>query len=739
MAILNDPDDLSQGGSTSVSDAAWGTPSGADVTITSAGSGLPTIAAGAFFEVRSHSNAVNNGLYVATGSPTTASLPATKVSGANPAAAAGEAVTTLGTTAVPKSIFFDTAARRIYLIEDGELSADGVYGRAVYSAAVDLWHSDAFLIAAAPFPMRCIDYDAGKFILGQDPSGNYNGWNWADSSTHSIRTTKLLRSCGWTAYDAAGAVRDTWACIKTLGSFEADATDTAYYQLGTNQATNDSVDFTFAGPVNEAIKVYDATVCRAQATPNGFDFVDGGAGNDSVERNDGGSFITDGFKVGGRFVVANAAEAGNDGSYTILAVAAASMEVATGSFTADTDDVTATIDVDNRAAFAVKLRVRDADALGKTFASSNLAAIEETALTNKISAFPLSNAADVKITVTDATIDGSAPYTGMSITYYAAAQSLGGSGLLVGGPYNFGIVVDANNGTAEQVYAYVQRRLRLTTDVDAGAGTVIGRCADGLCRFLGDAFEVGSIDGGSTVPTNPLGGGSGVMVINLNAASRNDTTVRDNTGTVRSFPVSVTVTLDSNSIVEADDDAYAWLFFAYTIRTTVTDLVVNSAGTFTSAGGGLPTSIDGGDGGYILLSGLTGADAAMNGVYQVTETTSANSWAVQRYDGTAMATTTAASCTVDQHAVNTPGALIVDDSLGADIAGAATSDIVAAIDFSSNVQGGRTGGTTMYVVGKSMGKAGAQPYQGDVVTIDGTAPVTVPLAASSELNYSNPA
>jgi len=45
----------------------------------------------------------------------------------------------------------------------------------------------------------------------------------------------------------------------------------------------------------------------------------------------------------------------------------------------------------------------------------------------------------------------------------------------------------------------------------------------------------------------------------------------------------------------------------------------------------------------------------------------------------------------------------------------------------------------MYVVGKSMGKEDAQPYQGDVVTIDGTVPVTVPLAASSELNYSNPA
>lgn len=78
--------------STNVTDAVWGSSSGANTTITSAGAGLPPMTAGDHFSVRNHSTAANNGIYVATGSPTTSSLPATKLTGSNPADAAAEAV-----------------------------------------------------------------------------------------------------------------------------------------------------------------------------------------------------------------------------------------------------------------------------------------------------------------------------------------------------------------------------------------------------------------------------------------------------------------------------------------------------------------------------------------------------------------------------------------------------------------------------------------------------------------------
>jgi hypothetical protein len=97
MAIKFDPDDYSQGASNAVSDAVWGTPTGNQVTITSAGTNLPALADNDFFEVRDHTNSQNNGLYqVNDGSPTTGSVTADKVSGPNPVTAASEAVTIAG-------------------------------------------------------------------------------------------------------------------------------------------------------------------------------------------------------------------------------------------------------------------------------------------------------------------------------------------------------------------------------------------------------------------------------------------------------------------------------------------------------------------------------------------------------------------------------------------------------------------------------------------------------------------
>ena len=87
LAITMEP-----GAAVAVADGAWGSSSGTATTITSATNALPLFVAGEFFAVTNHSTAANNGTYVATGTPTTASLAATKVTGSNPANAAAEAV-----------------------------------------------------------------------------------------------------------------------------------------------------------------------------------------------------------------------------------------------------------------------------------------------------------------------------------------------------------------------------------------------------------------------------------------------------------------------------------------------------------------------------------------------------------------------------------------------------------------------------------------------------------------------
>lgn len=90
-------------------------------------------------------------------------------------------------------------------------------------------------------------------------------------------------------------------------------------------------------------------------TPNGFDFVDGGSGNDQLVRNDGGSWISDGYELDGPVTVTGAETAANDGTYRILAVTASTIDVVTGSFTATTDDNSAVIS----AAASVNRNLRD--------------------------------------------------------------------------------------------------------------------------------------------------------------------------------------------------------------------------------------------------------------------------------------------------------------------------------------------------------------------------------------------
>lgn len=74
----------------------------------------------------------------------------------------------------------------------------------------------------------------------------------------------------------------------------------------------------------------------------GFDFVDGAGGDDSIDRNDGGNWIIDGYRVGGQITVASATTGANNGSYTITSISASSIGIPTGSITADTADNTVT-------------------------------------------------------------------------------------------------------------------------------------------------------------------------------------------------------------------------------------------------------------------------------------------------------------------------------------------------------------------------------------------------------------
>ena len=829
FSVIQDPNGLSQGAEVVVTDHVVGTPTGNNVTHTSAGGNFPVLIAGEFFEIRDHSQTVNNGLYIATGTPTALSLPSTKVSGSAPIAAGSESasvfastrnaetvaftnqsgrfvdmtgtglpflvvgsrfviedhsdadnnghyrVTAVNTTLADytcekldvstnepnngasealtmitdvKCVMYDTAALGIYLLEQptaiAPMDLDGVLGQAFYSFTVISWKDDDFLIANAPFPMLTIDADAGKYVIGQDPSGNNSGWTFVDNGTHSIRTRKMPRNMGWSEIASDGSTNAIYPGLRTLGAFldETAATgDLAYYQFGTDTTVDDTVNFAFTGPVNEAVLAYDGLATPADGV-TGFAITT----NNTITRNDGGNWRTDGYKVGGRITIFGAEDAGNNGTWTIASVAntvdGALVVEGTG-LTNNAADTTMYAAVNNLGAITLRLRVRTTagNTNARTFSQANLAAAGETVLSNRLFTFGLSNAQDLDISEIDANIDGNAPYTGMTITYYATPQSLGGSGALVGGPYNFGIVIVANNGTNTQVYEWVQRQLRKSTDIDADADTAIGKTMDGLMRFVGPTLEVGSVDGGLSFPRNPDGGGSGVYITGLNAASSNDTVYFDNLGTQRQAPLTVAVTLDFNQTLIDDTVAEYDLFFDRTIRNTVSDLVITAGtganGTFDSTGANLPASLNRGVGAYVRVSGLTGADAAMNGVYQVTALTSTSQWDVTRYDSATIVTTSSTSLFVDENCVDTPDAIIVQDNVAAPVSGLASSDYSFSFDYSNNTQGGRTASTDAQVLAKAIGQATAQYTQSTVQTIS-TSALTIPVASNIERNFNNP-
>jgi len=208
-------------------------------------------------------------------------------------------------------------------------------------------------------------------------------------------------------------------------------------------------------------------------------------------------------------------------------------------------------------------------ALGKTYGTSTSTSIGLTALNYIANRFPLAEAADSKISASDADIQNNAPYTGMSITYGAVTRTIGGVS------YNFDIVVDGNNGTTQQVYEFVQYSLRQVTDIDDGAGTQVGQLANSLTGFEGDTLK-------TTL---------GVYIDNFQTSDRNNLVFKDTGGVDRTFPFVATGTISFNTNLASDAGAIYRMFFTSGFGTGSAILVDDESGTDISGNIGGSTSV----------------------------------------------------------------------------------------------------------------------------------------------------
>ena len=292
-------------------------------------------------------------------------------------------------------------------------AADGIAEQAIYSWYKEEW-KDVANRSRYPFLFDAVTPEQMEMRKG-----------WQHSSTTS---EKAVRTGGFRYIDTDSGnklIKEFMGAV-SLGTFEDTATDTAYYTLGDDPTdTGAAIDFDFPGPVNEPILVYENL-----GNPDTCNF----ATSNTITRATG-SFITDGYAVGGQVTVINSTS--NDGTYTITGVAALTLTVAGTPFSTGTD-TGAELAVNNRNAVTLFLRVRDGDINGKTFAKSNLSDIGVTEVDNKVFRFPLSNQTDLDISATDAAIAGS-PWSEVEIQYFDTAFSIDVDGAT---NRNFGIVVN---------------------------------------------------------------------------------------------------------------------------------------------------------------------------------------------------------------------------------------------------------------------------------------------------------
>lgn len=289
---------------------------------------------------------------------------------------------------------------------------------------------------------------------------------------------------------------------------------------------------------------------------------------------------------------------------------------------------------------------------GQLYDSVSLTDIGVTQMDSIAYRFPIGTGTDLKITHTDVQIDANSdntadvsPYSGMSINYYAVAQtrSIGGTNR------SFGIIINGNNGTAEQIYEFVQWSLRRTTDIDAQAGTLTGKIADELLVFVGDTLK-------TMTATNPAGGGTGVYIDNFLAGDTNRIVFVDNTGTERTFPYVAALTINFGDNLKNDASAKYWVYF---------------------------TTLPGAGNDY-----------------------------------------------------GEPGAIIVDDNAGADMAGnvSGVSSVQKSFNYDGNVQGGRTAGTDAAITVVGIGLQTGQ-YVKATGTIAKSTSNSISLVAALERNY----
>lgn len=433
-----------------------------------------------------------------------------------------------------QEVYINTSTKTIKLVTVGNLSTDGVTLKCLYSFLKEEWRTDPNTknLAAFPFPMTPITDEQFELV---------DGWDFvADASRYLIRTG------GWAVRNVAGNVTQMWAGVVGLGDIEAG--DQLYFQ---QSASGAATNFQLTGQVNQAVQIlrdddgdgvfaegsdfdrrsYLKIFVREQAQV--YDDSD----NTSIGR-PALTFQSYGFPIS-TAVDLNIAESdvniAANAPYTSIVI-----RYFDQAFTRDVDSGTGrsfgiVVDVGTHSGVdgsapggASVLTTAEGGMTIDAYAGGTLRMHEGT---DENTTFPIVSNTATTITVTGTLAVGS----NMSFTTQRATPVV---------------------ATLQEIYEKIQYQLRQNSDIDATDQSVTGKTADLLAEFVGSTLKLGTF-----APTNPNGGGSGVIIEGFRISDTNDLVFTDNGAAERSYPFVASLTINFGANLVADASAKYWVYF----------------------------------------------------------------------------------------------------------------------------------------------------------------------------------
>lgn len=395
--------------------------------------------------------------------------------------------------------------KKIQLNVAGNLSdaspgkTSGVTMQALYSFLKEEW-KDRDNLNRYKFPLKAIT--AFKFDWQ---------YEWAP---YDQQTRDLIRDGGWKEV-GAGAAAGKYACIVTLGDFDAD-TDQAYYQKVSGFAAT-TTDFDKTGEVNEAY--------QALSGENDFtDFLKVFLRVQGKSYSEGNLLVDQGW-----------ASVDYD-TYRLPISNIDDPNIAASDNTIDTTEPYMSMSVD--------------------FLKGNHFVTWQTGVTYHVDDVVFNDARWYRCILEHSSQE---PPNG---TYW---ESYPGERLMGTTYYAFNRIIDGATGTTAKIYEWAQRQLRKAGNINAdtegdGFGTVNGKVAKDLVAFVG-----------SNLNTKP-----GVYIDNFDVNNQNDITMFDITvdggdltsefipvlSTARTFPYASAGTVTFSQNLVSDSAGKFWMFFA---------------------------------------------------------------------------------------------------------------------------------------------------------------------------------